>query len=526
MKNYILIALLYALASSFTQSQASAQGEGNLHAFLLADTDASQTGLGHSANARRMKAELDSIAKFTKLSLVKHYFEGAALKEEDVLRKLTNLPVSSRDVVVFYVSGTEYIGRYRPGAGRQVKLKEGELDLKVVENLIYEKQPRFFVMLADLCNQFTERTVEAPPMFPRIPANYQALFAEATGAIVAHNHASRDQASLYSTPTGTAFTNSFLTKLREPSTEKLNWNLMAQRTRFLTIRNSAGSQNPNIQIQETMPAPAKVVKRPALVQNTNNSEGGSNEYNYNPSRDLGRPNIDPNRIAQANREAQNGDLASTSIDRETGEEETEENDSWSSEDNAANGARAISSSMTETLRQEGSRAVSSFQDLLSQMASASSEDLIDRVMALFKDEATLMEVSSTSGRKSKRRARRYLKNLAGISGRYSVAISWYKPTEIGELQPQADGSYLTTAHVYQEFRKTNRNGNLVYGDRTQKELDLILRPNADGQTWDIKIGDVRVVEGSTQPLEQEAAAPAERPNEAPAEDQNSEAFDW
>lgn len=364
MKNYILIALFYALASCFTQSQASAQG-GNLHAFLIADTDASQAGLGHSTNARRMKAELDSIAKFTKLSLVKHYFEGAALKEEDILRKLTNLPVSSQDVVIFYVSGTEYIGRYRPGAGRQVKLKEGELDLKMVENLVYEKQPRFFVMLVDLCNQFTERTVETPPMYPRISANYQALFAEATGAIVAHNHVPRDQASLYSTPTGTAFTNSFLTKLREPSPEKLSWNIMAQRTRFLTIRNSAGSQNPTIQVKSDMPIPTKKQQRPVLAQNnaSNNSSSGSNEYNYNPGRDLGRPNIDPNRILQAQREEQNTDLAGTSIDRETGEEEAEESNSWSSEDNAANGARVLSASEAEVLREEGSRAVSSFQDL-------------------------------------------------------------------------------------------------------------------------------------------------------------------
>ena len=57
------------------------------------------------------------------------------------------------------------------------------------------------------------------------------------------------------------------------------------------------------------------------------------------------------------------------------------------------------------------------------------------------------------------------------------------------------------ATVYQEFRKTNKSGKLVYGDKVTKKVALTLKPDSnEASGWKVLIDDIQVVDGSTEEI--------------------------
>ncbi|MFY7788147.1 MAG: hypothetical protein ACOVQA_09760, partial [Thermoflexibacteraceae bacterium] len=161
------------------------------------------------------------------------------------------------------------------------------------------------------------------------------------------------------------------------------------------------------------------------------------------------------------------------------------------------------------LAEEAKAVVTTFQDKLQQIATASSSsdknanetELIESAMLLFSDNTREIGISSLKRGTVRKKVKKYFKRLYGIGNSYQINISWYQPTEIENLEVQTNGSYTTKATVYQEFRKTNKAGKLVYGDRVIKQVYLTLQPDAQAPSgFKVQIDDIQVVAGSTQKL--------------------------
>jgi len=78
-----------------------------------------------------------------------------------------------------------------------------------------------------------------------------------------------------------------------------------------------------------------------------------------------------------------------------------------------------------------------------------------------------------------------------------VEINFYEIAYISKFYEGADGNYHATATIFQEF-KAFSGDNIVYTDRTQKTIDIILEYGEDEyfktKRWIVKLGNIRVLE--------------------------------
>lgn len=80
-----------------------------------------------------------------------------------------------------------------------------------------------------------------------------------------------------------------------------------------------------------------------------------------------------------------------------------------------------------------------------------------------------------------------------------VEITFYDATYVGDYRKGADGSYYTTATFSQEFKGKDEKGNILYQDKTTKDVDVSLQNLMDEDfykqnRWIIKFGNIKVTE--------------------------------
>ncbi|WP_428658404.1 hypothetical protein [Runella sp.] len=80
-----------------------------------------------------------------------------------------------------------------------------------------------------------------------------------------------------------------------------------------------------------------------------------------------------------------------------------------------------------------------------------------------------------------------------------VEINFYDATYVGDYRKGADGGYYTTATFSQEFKGKDEKGNIIYQDKTTKDIDVSLQNLMDEDfykqnRWIIKFGNIKVTE--------------------------------
>lgn len=126
---------------------------------------------------------------------------------------------------------------------------------------------------------------------------------------------------------------------------------------------------------------------------------------------------------------------------------------------------------------------------------------IDQACGLFISDTSTVEVSNVNyEEKRKYPIRKYLNNLKLLPYN-EVVITWTEVSYMSDLKLGADGNYYGVVSFQQKF-EGYEDGNVVYSDITQKNVEVILKSyqkEVDGEKkilWDVLLSNVGVEETS------------------------------
>jgi hypothetical protein len=130
---------------------------------------------------------------------------------------------------------------------------------------------------------------------------------------------------------------------------------------------------------------------------------------------------------------------------------------------------------------------------------------VDLAMGLFAQpdgREALMQVSRKGGPTRTLTVRQYLTNL--MASRYTdVKLTFYDAAVATDFEKGPDGNYHATATYFQDFQGFGKDGKLIYGDRTRKDIAVTAQVAEASKVVgnvDLKVffGDVKVSE--TMPI--------------------------
>ena len=443
--------------------------QSTLHSVVLIDKQDGATLNGRLQNQERIHAEIDTIVQFTKMAHKAHILADNEFTGEGLERLIAGMNHKSDDVILFYFSGREHIGRAAGGSSHQLKMGDSYVDL----NRFYASlkgKVRLCLVLVDLCNtQVAYRDEYSWPAADR--AKYEVLFGQSSGSLLAVNHVPREQSGITVSENGSIFTQALVQALHMAQPEK-SWLATMSELRSLAIRRSGGRLNPQVTVE--------------VMASQNQSDFMANTKSAKLMGDPAPSKVVYKEVTRPGDKPENTDQSNETTDQPTVEPKNEP---------------TVALRGIEAAKAESTKAVFKFQEQMQALTNPDADPavLIEEIMRLFVTEDRMLEITRLGGRKSRTGARSYFSRLLGQRKKYQISISYYQPTEILELTDQGNGVLHGNARIFQEFRKTSPTGKLIYGDRVVKLVALYVRPLADG-TWKVGLGNISVEPGSTQPL--------------------------
>jgi hypothetical protein len=125
--------------------------------------------------------------------------------------------------------------------------------------------------------------------------------------------------------------------------------------------------------------------------------------------------------------------------------------------------------------------------------------VIERAEELFAPDAEIGVSSLVTNEVLYYKVRQYLERLSRLN--YDrVEIDWYNIEYVSELQRQPDGTYVGVITVFQTFKGFDKEGRLIYQDKTKKDITVYVKrkeTQIGGRLigfWDVLLGDMRVKE--------------------------------
>ncbi len=458
MKN-IWVLILFCLCAGQVYSQ-------NLHAILVADTDHELTGAGHTQNLQTMKQEVSTICQLTLLRPQAYVIEKDRLTTSNLLSVLNGLQCSKEDVILFYFSGSEHIGRIKSTQQAYLLLKDGSLGVSEINEILGMYEPRLSIMITDLCNTNTKKEIDFSQTNNPSKERYLSLFLRSKGKLSLSNHVVREQVDISIDRQGSVFTNSLVEAIQFGK-DSTDWKTVLQEARYQTVTKSRGSQNPQF-VVETQSTNTPLILPPIRNQTTNKIIFGE-------------------------------ELSKTEVKPQTTENKTPEKQIERVDQNLPLGVWA----------EEGLAKVNTFQENITALSNIKKNkynqqqktDMMANIMGLFADNMRIwVESSDLQQQISSVHLRKYLGTLSSSTDEENVRIDWYKPAEITDFVKQSNKKYKAQVRIFQEFRQTNFNHELLYGDRVEKVVDLWAKLEKENGTWvwKLSLGNISVVKGSTQ----------------------------
>lgn len=97
---------------------------------------------------------------------------------------------------------------------------------------------------------------------------------------------------------------------------------------------------------------------------------------------------------------------------------------------------------------------------------------INTACKLFLNEKKIVEVSNLKKGSNTLAIRKYLLRLKGANA-FKVKIEFYEVANIGPLKKGNDGRYYTTAQIFQAYTSLDKEGKVLYSDKTVKSIEII-----------------------------------------------------
>lgn len=213
-----------------------------LHTIMVADTTDVTIGDSTAIDLYKMRREFKKVEHYTGMEHNQISISGYDVLPENVLEALEPLEFDEDDVVIFYYSGHGYRTEDKEGnpwPNLYFSIVDEGIDLSLIRDILEEKNPRFLIVMADVCNSFVPDDF-APPLIARfwmsgmdekiIEANYRSLFMENEGTLLI----SSSDVGEYSwgTNSGGLFTVAFLKSLQKAvkSFDYPEWELILDQT--------------------------------------------------------------------------------------------------------------------------------------------------------------------------------------------------------------------------------------------------------------------------------------------------------
>lgn len=196
-----------------------------LHTIIVADTTDASIGDSTAVDLFKMRREFKKVAQYTKMEHHQVSISGQEVLPRNVLDTIEPLEFEEDDVVIFYYSGHGYRTQSKEGnpwPNLYFSIVDEGIDLSLIRDVLEEKNPRFLIVMADVCNSFVPDDF-APPLIQKlwfngvdeniIEANYLSLFKETEGTLLI----SSSEIGEYSwgTNSGGLFTVAFLQNLQK-----------------------------------------------------------------------------------------------------------------------------------------------------------------------------------------------------------------------------------------------------------------------------------------------------------------------
>jgi hypothetical protein len=233
--NFAFIFIL-CLAASYSLEAAK------LHTIVVADTTDDSIGDSTAIDLFKMRREFKKVAQYTKMEHNLISISGQEVLPRNVLDSIEPLEFDQDDVVIFYYSGHGYRTESKEGnpwPNLYFSIVGEGIDLSHIRDLLEEKNPRFLIVMADVCNSFVPDDF-APPLISKlwingtdeqiIEANYRSLFMETEGTLLI----SSSEVGEYSwgTNSGGLFTVAFLQNLQKTvkSSDYPEWEMILDQT--------------------------------------------------------------------------------------------------------------------------------------------------------------------------------------------------------------------------------------------------------------------------------------------------------
>lgn len=161
----------------------------------------------------------------------------------------------------------------------------------------------------------------------------------------------------------------------------------------------------------------------------------------------------------------------------------------------------------EAFKKEASKKINALSNYISIISDKSVDQpirqkSIELAVKLFLDKNQLVQVSSKN-RDAIRSFKigEYLNRLRVLP--YSrVEIEWYDITYVSDFRYGSDGKYYAVATVFQKFRGYSSEGQLIYEDITQKDIEITVGKQVkkvgdqEYKEWDVLLRQISVLETS------------------------------
>lgn len=236
-----------------------------LHVIIAADTNDRSIGEGTKRDLLKVTELYNSVSAHTGMRLNIESCYGDRLTRRNLLNALDRLSPGTDDVAVFHYSGHGSRTRTKESRWPYLNLDQ-KLDLDVVVSKLQEKKPRFFIVMSDSCNSYSDSIFSQNFSMARPrAANYKELFLKYRGHIIASGSVPGEY-SWTNSQYGGKFTHAFLTSLHENLTSsEPSWGrIMENAKKVIRVRDRHGrewEQHPQAEVSVT-----PVKKRPEKTE--------------------------------------------------------------------------------------------------------------------------------------------------------------------------------------------------------------------------------------------------------------------
>ncbi len=261
-KMFMLIAVILLCPAS--------AGAAAFHAIIAGDTGDRNVGEGVTADVRNVWEFVNNVQRnaqwdergTVKVLVTRLALEGRALEEtlshRNMLNVLHDIQSGPDDVILFYYSG--HGSGDDSGGSRWPSLffDDAYLHYKTLIETLQAKQPRLLIIITDACNNFTDWTPDLQfrwdtHMKRSSPnqENYNALFLNQQGYILATSSVVGEISSALSSRPGSLFTNDFLSRInKELQAERLpTWKNIRTTELRITDMDEVFVQHPQYEIR-------------------------------------------------------------------------------------------------------------------------------------------------------------------------------------------------------------------------------------------------------------------------------------